>query len=163
MFWAPNPSGIAHTRKSRCNACHGHQIARGHLGRPDRRGEDQRRRGPPGAPGRQPVRLTGQRPKAGRCGCKATVGLRSRLRRSGNASTAAWGWLEVECNRCKTPASLPLDATRRPRDDGYARDHAVSVGGKQNPCRVFPTGVSPVDDERRALTHGGSSRTVITR
>jgi ribosomal protein L44E len=26
------------------------------------------------------------------------------------------GWLEVECNRCKTRASLPLDAVRRPRD-----------------------------------------------
>src|ERR1700737_1804748 len=26
------------------------------------------------------------------------------------------GWLEVECNRCKTHASLPLDAIRRPRD-----------------------------------------------
>jgi hypothetical protein len=26
------------------------------------------------------------------------------------------GWLEVECNRCKTWASLPLDAIRRPRD-----------------------------------------------
>ena len=25
------------------------------------------------------------------------------------------GWLEVECNRCKTRASLPLDAIRRPR------------------------------------------------
>ena len=25
-------------------------------------------------------------------------------------------WLEVECNRCKTRASLPLDAIRRPRD-----------------------------------------------
>jgi hypothetical protein len=24
--------------------------------------------------------------------------------------------LEVECNRCKTRASLPLDAIRRPRD-----------------------------------------------
>jgi hypothetical protein len=47
--------------------------------------------------------------------------------------------------------------------DDDARDHAISVGGKQNPCRVFPTGVSPVDDERRALAHGGSSRTVIIR
>jgi hypothetical protein len=28
----------------------------------------------------------------------------------------AWGWLEVECNRCKARASLPLDAIRRPRD-----------------------------------------------
>ena len=25
------------------------------------------------------------------------------------------GWLEVECNRCKTRASLPLDTIRRPR------------------------------------------------
>jgi hypothetical protein len=25
-------------------------------------------------------------------------------------------WLEVECHRCKTGASLPLDAIRRPRD-----------------------------------------------
>ena len=25
------------------------------------------------------------------------------------------GWLEVECNRCKTRASLPLDAIRRPQ------------------------------------------------
>jgi hypothetical protein len=25
------------------------------------------------------------------------------------------GWLEAECNRCKTRASLPLDAIRRPR------------------------------------------------
>ena len=25
-------------------------------------------------------------------------------------------WLEVECHRCKTRASLPLDAIRRPRD-----------------------------------------------
>jgi hypothetical protein len=27
-----------------------------------------------------------------------------------------YGWLEVECNRCKTRASLPLYAIRRPRD-----------------------------------------------
>ena len=29
------------------------------------------------------------------------------------------GWLEVECNRCKTRASLPLDAIRRPRDTPF--------------------------------------------
>src|SRR5713226_3813083 len=67
-----------------------------------------------------------------------------------------YGWLEVECHRCKTRASLPLDAIRRPRDtpiwkleaalmpimqerplraagahdqaDARARDHALSVG-----------------------------------
>ena len=26
------------------------------------------------------------------------------------------GWLEVECNRCKTRVSLPLNAIRRPRE-----------------------------------------------
>jgi hypothetical protein len=26
------------------------------------------------------------------------------------------GWLEVECNSCRTRASIPLDAIRRPRD-----------------------------------------------
>jgi|SRR5882757_3883334 len=67
------------------------------------------------------------------------------------------GWLEVECNCCKTRASLPLDAIRRPRDtplwkleaslkcrscrkgpllaagahdqaDRAARDHAIQMG-----------------------------------
>jgi hypothetical protein len=27
-----------------------------------------------------------------------------------------YGWLEVECHRCKTRASIPLDAIRRPRN-----------------------------------------------
>src|SRR6202022_4590601 len=27
-----------------------------------------------------------------------------------------YGWLEVECHRCKTRASIPLDAIRRPCD-----------------------------------------------
>ena len=35
---------------------------------------------------------------------------------SHSVSTGGMGWLEVECNRCKARASLPLDAIRRPRD-----------------------------------------------
>jgi hypothetical protein len=27
-----------------------------------------------------------------------------------------YGWLEVQCHRCDTKASIPLDAIRRPRD-----------------------------------------------
>jgi hypothetical protein len=27
-----------------------------------------------------------------------------------------YGWLEVECHRCKSRASIPLDAIRRPRE-----------------------------------------------
>jgi hypothetical protein len=31
----------------------------------------------------------------------------------GQCLNGGLGWLEVECNRCKTKASLPLDAIRR--------------------------------------------------
>lgn len=34
----------------------------------------------------------------------------------GQCLNGGLGWLEVECTRCKTRASLPLDAIRRPRD-----------------------------------------------
>ncbi|WP_029587531.1 hypothetical protein [Bradyrhizobium sp. URHD0069] len=34
----------------------------------------------------------------------------------GQCLNGGLGWLDVECNRCKTRASLPLDAIRRPRD-----------------------------------------------
>src|SRR6476620_10558490 len=34
----------------------------------------------------------------------------------GQCLNGGLGWLEVECKRCKTRASLPLDAVRRPRD-----------------------------------------------
>jgi hypothetical protein len=34
----------------------------------------------------------------------------------GQCLNGGLAWLEVECNRCKTRASLPLNAIRRPRD-----------------------------------------------
>lgn len=34
----------------------------------------------------------------------------------GQCLNGGLGWLEVQCNRCKMRASLPLDAIRRPRD-----------------------------------------------
>jgi hypothetical protein len=34
----------------------------------------------------------------------------------GQCLNGGLGWVEVECNRCKTRASLPLDAIRRPCD-----------------------------------------------
>jgi hypothetical protein len=34
----------------------------------------------------------------------------------GQCLNGGLGWLEVECKRCKTRASLPLDAIRRPRE-----------------------------------------------
>src|SRR3954452_8141425 len=35
----------------------------------------------------------------------------------GQCVNGGLGWLEVECKRCKTRASLPLDAIRRPRNN----------------------------------------------
>ena len=34
----------------------------------------------------------------------------------GQCLNGGYGWMEIECNRCKTRASIPLDAIRRPRD-----------------------------------------------
>ena len=34
----------------------------------------------------------------------------------GQCLNGGLGWLEVECNRCKTRTSLPLDAVQRRRD-----------------------------------------------
>jgi hypothetical protein len=33
----------------------------------------------------------------------------------GQCLNGGYAWLEVECRRCKTRASIPLDAIRRPR------------------------------------------------
>jgi hypothetical protein len=35
---------------------------------------------------------------------------------AGQCINGGLSWLEVECNRCETKASIPLDAVRRPRD-----------------------------------------------
>jgi hypothetical protein len=45
------------------------------------------------------------------------------------------GWLEVEFNRCKPRASLPLDAIRRPRDTPIWKLEAAL---KCRPCRNGP-------------------------
>jgi hypothetical protein len=34
----------------------------------------------------------------------------------GQCLNGGYGWMEIECNRCKTCANIPLDAIRRPRD-----------------------------------------------
>ena len=34
----------------------------------------------------------------------------------GQSLNGGYGWLEVECHRCNTRASIPLDAIRRPRN-----------------------------------------------
>jgi hypothetical protein len=58
-------------------------------------------------------RLMGLTPKAKDHGTKYSSVLEPV---QGRALLLRLTWLEVECNRCKTRASLPLDAIRRPQD-----------------------------------------------
>jgi hypothetical protein len=43
-----------------------------------------------------------------------------------------YGWLEVECHRCRTRASIPLDAIRRPRQTPIWKLEAAE---KCRPCK----------------------------
>jgi hypothetical protein len=54
--------------------------------------------------------------KHGRSEWRAMAGLRSLRRQIGQCLNVGLGFLEVECNCCRTRVSLPLDAVRRPRD-----------------------------------------------
>jgi hypothetical protein len=54
--------------------------------------------------------------------------------------SGGYGWLEVECNRCKTGASLPHSAIRRPRDTPICKLEAAlkcrscRKAGMPHPC-----------------------------
>jgi hypothetical protein len=89
--------GLAENGQLLSLMAHEHQIARSHLGRSGPRGEDERRKRPRA---RQAGRPRGRQPAPTIAQCL-----------NGGLS-----WLEVECKRCKTRASLPLDAIRRPRE-----------------------------------------------
>jgi ribosomal protein L44E len=62
------------------------------------------------------------------------------------------GWLEVECNRCKTRASLPLNAIRRPRDtpiwklEALLKCRSCQKGRYAPPVRIIKL------TERRGIT-----------
>jgi hypothetical protein len=95
-------------------AGHEHQIAADDLQRPDHGRQDTRRK--PVKPLRRlPVRRISPRLKHGPSGWKATA---AQPAVPNHRPTPEWRlcWLEVECNRCKTRASLLVDAIRRPRD-----------------------------------------------
>jgi len=53
----------------------------------------------------------------------------------GQCLNGGLGWLEVECNRCKTRASLPLDAIRRPRDTTPSGSWKLEASLKCRSCR----------------------------
>src|SRR3954453_22685723 len=53
----------------------------------------------------------------------------------GQCINGGLGWLEVECKRCKTRASLPLDAIRRP---GNTPIWKLEAARKCRSCRTPP-------------------------
>jgi hypothetical protein len=70
----------------------------------------------------------------------------------GQCINGGLAWLEVECNRCKTRASLPLDAIRRPRDtriwklEASLKFRSCRKGGSAPPVRMIKL------TEARAIT-----------
>jgi hypothetical protein len=97
-----------------------------------------------GKPHRRPyVRPTALRPKHGR----------SRWSYGGPAQPSptiaqcrngGYGWLEVECHRCKTRASIPLDAIRRPRDTPIWKLEAAL---KCRLCKIRPIRAARAHDQ----------------
>ena len=74
---------------------------------------------------------------------------------TGQCLNGGLGWLEVECNRCKTRASLPLDAIRRPRDTPLWK---LEASLKCRSCRKGPS-----ECEADLGTSRNSVRLVLTR
>jgi hypothetical protein len=56
----------------------------------------------------------------------------------GQCLNGGLGWLEVECNRCKTRASLPLADIRRPRDTPIWKLEAALKCRSCRKCRYAP-------------------------
>jgi hypothetical protein len=94
---------------------HGYEVTRSHLGQYHPGRKDERR---DSSPARQEAAREVDRAEAYAWSVRME-GYGGPARSSptiGQCIHGGLGWLEVECNRCKTRASLPLDAIRRPRD-----------------------------------------------
>jgi hypothetical protein len=97
-----------------CLAVHEHDVVTGHLRRPDHRRKDARgRRAQAGCRVRDADRAEAE---AWSIQMEGYGGPAQPSPTIAQCLNGGYGWLEVECHRCKTRASIPLDAIRRPRD-----------------------------------------------
>jgi Fe-S-cluster-containing hydrogenase component 2 len=114
-FRTSNSSGIARTRKGRCNAFHEHEVATGDLRRPYHRGQDTR-----GRPREAAQKAVHEADRAAAelwsIQMEAYGGPAQPSPTIEQCINGGYGWLQVKCHRCETEASIPLDAIRRPRD-----------------------------------------------
>jgi hypothetical protein len=68
---------------------------------------------------------------------------------TGQCLNGGLGWLEVECKRCKTRASLPLDAIRRPRDTPIWKFALLAPGSHDQTHTTARAFVLPLGASRR--------------
>jgi hypothetical protein len=83
----------------------------------------------------------------------------------GQCLNGGLGWLEVECNRCKTRASLPLDAIRRPRDTPiWKLEAALKCRSCRSPRYAPPVRMIKLTQQRElyALRLGPSGRREVS-
>jgi hypothetical protein len=66
----------------------------------------------------------------------------------GQCLNGGYGWLEVECNRCRTRASLPLDAIWRPRHTPIWKLEAALNAGRARKADTPPVHMIKLTQER---------------
>jgi len=73
----------------------------------------------------------------------------------GQCLNGGYGWMEIECNRCKTRASIPLEAIRRPRDTPIWK---LEAAPKCRSCRNAATLAAGAHDQADASARDHSVR-----
>ena len=72
----------------------------------------------------------------------------------GQCLNGGYGWLEVECHRCKTRASLPLDAIRRPRNTPiWKLEAALKCRSCRTPRYSPPVHMIRLTEQRQTLPY----------
>jgi hypothetical protein len=74
----------------------------------------------------------------------------------GQCLSGGLGWLEVECNRCKTRASLPLDAIRRPRETPLWRLEALKCRSCRKGRHAPPVHMIKLTETREITPYVGA-------
>ena len=132
-----------------------HQVAANHLWRQHQGREDTRPGSPQGRPGKQPVRSTAPRPRHGPSAWKVIPNPAQPSPTIAQCLNGGLAWLEMEGNRCRTRASLPLDAIRRRRDTPLWKLEASLK------CRSCGKGLRPTWHSYCRWTRRSGSRRIL--
>jgi hypothetical protein len=155
VFQAANSSGLAGQRKPGCNR--GPRAPS--RGKPSMAAASRSRRyaprKPPRRPGKPPVRPTAPRPRPWSLRMEGYGGPAQPSPTIAQCLNGGLAWLEVEGNRCRTRASLPLDAIRRRRDTPLWKLEASLK------CRPAERGLRPTWHSYCRRTRRSGSRRIL--